>query len=232
MAGKERAQLTRQSETRNGRTAIIEAAEALFAEYGLHGASFRQISEAAKQKNASAIQYHFGSRDQLVEAVFENRMRHVNPKRLALLEAVQPTGGTQESRALVSTWVWPLAEELRPREEGNHYVQFMARATREKQLVIQLAPAGLMTGWFLAADRLKQLMTHLPEQVIRTRLLAASDQCVNCLAAFEAEQAGASPDFELQVETLIDMITAGLMAPMSEASERAMKKRGERRRQS
>lgn len=232
MAGKERAELARQSETRNGRTAIIEAAEALFAEYGLHGASFRQISEAAKQKNASAIQYHFGSRDQLVEAVFENRMRYVNPKRLVLLDEVRPTGGTEEARALVSTWVWPLAEELRPREEGNHYVQFMARAMREKQLVIQLAPAGLMTGWFLAAERLKQLMSHVPEEVIRTRLLAASDQCVNCLAAFEAEQAGASPDFELQVETLIDMITAGLMAPMSEASERAMKKRGERRKQS
>ena len=52
MAGKERAELTRQSETRNGRTAIIEAAEALFAEYGLHGASFRQISEAAKHTHA------------------------------------------------------------------------------------------------------------------------------------------------------------------------------------
>ena len=40
-----------------------------------------------------------------------------------------------------------------------------------------------------------------------------------------AEQAGASPDFELQVETLIDMITAGLMAPMSAATEQAVKRR-------
>ncbi len=224
--------MARQSDTRNGRTAIIEAAEALFAEYGLHGASFRQISEAANQKNASAIQYHFGSRDQLVEAVFENRMRYINPKRLKLLDEVRPTGGSEEARALVSVWVWPIAEELQPREEGNHYVQFLARAAREKQMAIQLAPIDLMTGWFGTTERITRLMPDLPEMVSLTRVLAAGDQCLNCLATFEAEGAGASPEFELQVETLIDMITAGLMAPMSEASERAMKKQGGRHKQS
>ena len=221
MAGKERAELTRQSETRNGRTAIIEAAEALFAEYGLHGASFRQISQAAKQKNASVIQYHFGSRDQLVEAVFENRMRVINPRRLARLDELEQAGRLGEARALISVWTWPLAEELRPRPDGNHYVQFLARTTREKQLAIQLAPIDLMTGWFRATDLLKALISDLPESVVRMRLLAAGDQCVNGLATLEAEYAGASPDFELQVETLIDMITAGLMAPMSEESRQA-----------
>ena len=53
---------------RDGRRAILVAAERMFADYGLHGASLRQISEAAGQKNTSAIQYHFGNRDRLVEA--------------------------------------------------------------------------------------------------------------------------------------------------------------------
>ena len=224
MTGRGHAQLARQSETKNGRTAIIEAAEALFAEYGLHGASFRQISERANQKNASAIQYHFGSRDQLVEAVFEYRMRVVNPKRLKMLGEIDGAGVAGDARALVSVWVWPLAEELRPREEGNHYLQFLARAAKEKQLAIQLAPIELMTGWFGATERITRLLPDLPEKVALTRVLAAGDQCVNCLATFEAEGAGASPDFELQIETLIDMITAGLLAPISEASRRAFEK--------
>ena len=82
-----------------------------------------------------------------------------------------------------------------------------------------------MTGWFGATERLTRLLPDLPEKVALTRILAAGDQCVNCLANFEADGAGASPDFEVQVETLIDMITAGLMAPMSPATEQAMEKR-------
>ena len=65
-------------EARDGRTAILITAERMFAIYGLHGASLRQISEEAGQKNTSAIQYHFGSRDKLIEAVFAMRMTRIN----------------------------------------------------------------------------------------------------------------------------------------------------------
>ena len=73
------------SEQRDSRHTILVAAEKMFADYGLHGASLRQISEAAGQKNTSAIQYHFGSRDRLVEAVFALRMAVINPRRQAAL---------------------------------------------------------------------------------------------------------------------------------------------------
>ncbi|MBY9065842.1 TetR family transcriptional regulator [Hyphomonas sp. WL0036] len=211
------------TETLDGRTALILAAEQLFAEYGLHGASFRQISDAAKQKNGSAIQYHFGTRDRLVEAVFENRMQNINPRRLAMLEEIATAKDTQ-IRSLVSVLVWPLAEELRPRAEGNHYLQFLSRATREKQMVLKLAPWPLMSGWFQAIEALSGLISGLPELIIRQRLLIAADQCVSSLAMFEAEQVGQSPEFSLQVETLIDMITAALLAPVSFQGETEFKK--------
>ena len=65
-------------EKQKGRDAILLAAERLLAEYGMHGASLRQISEAAGQKNTSAIHYHFGSREQLIEAVFIHRMEGIH----------------------------------------------------------------------------------------------------------------------------------------------------------
>lgn len=212
------------NETSDGRLALILAAERLFAEYGLHGASFRQISEAAKQKNGSAIQYHFGTRDRLVEAVFEYRMQAINPRRLAMLDSIFAAGSAPTARALVSVLVWPLAEELRPRTEGNNYLQFLGRAVREKQMVLTLAPWNLMSGWFKAIEALSGLTRHLPEKVAKQRLINAGDQCISGLAMYEAERLGDSPDFALQIETLIDMITAGLIVSLSRESNSELEK--------
>ena len=51
------------------RVAAIDAAEALFAERGLDGVTTREILDAAGQKNQSALQYHFGSREGLILAL-------------------------------------------------------------------------------------------------------------------------------------------------------------------
>lgn len=53
--------------------AIIEAAERLFAVKGFEGASVRDIAHEANT-NVSMISYYFGSKEKLMEAVFENRM--------------------------------------------------------------------------------------------------------------------------------------------------------------
>ena len=203
------------TEQRDSRHTILVAAEKMFADYGLHGASLRQISEAAGQKNTSAIQYHFGSRDRLVEAVFALRMAVINPRRQAALDEVRKAGRIHDVRALVEVMVWPMAEELRPRPEGNHYLQFLTRAARERLLAIELAPPDLMTAWMETITHLSETMRYLPEAIAEARLLLASEQCVSALASFEARDIGASADFEFEVETLIDMIAAGISAPVS-----------------
>jgi AcrR family transcriptional regulator len=50
---------------------IVLAAEGLFAERGIEGVSLRQIGAAAGNGNNSAVQYHFGTKERLVQAVFE-----------------------------------------------------------------------------------------------------------------------------------------------------------------
>ena len=58
------------------RTALLTAAERLFAEHGLDAVSNRQISEAAGQANNYAVGYHFGSRTDLLRALLQS---HVVP---------------------------------------------------------------------------------------------------------------------------------------------------------
>ncbi len=71
---------------------ILDTAEKMFAEHGIAAVSLRSIiSEAGV--NLAAIHYHFGSREGLVEAVFERRVGPINEERIALLDEYEARAG-------------------------------------------------------------------------------------------------------------------------------------------
>src|SRR5437762_7527477 len=70
------------------RSRILDVAEELFGERGLDRVSIRDITRKAKV-NLAAINYHFGSKEDLIAAIFERRVVPVNEARLAALDAVQ-----------------------------------------------------------------------------------------------------------------------------------------------
>jgi AcrR family transcriptional regulator len=69
------------------RDRILDAAEHLFAARGFHGCSIRDITGEADVDVALA-NYHFGSKQGLLEAVFMRRAEDLNAERLARLDAV------------------------------------------------------------------------------------------------------------------------------------------------
>lgn len=50
------------------RQALLDSAEELFAAHGIDAVSNRRIAEHAGNSNHSAVNYHFGSRDELIRA--------------------------------------------------------------------------------------------------------------------------------------------------------------------
>ena len=58
---------------------IINAATKLFAEKGFDGASVRDIAQAA-EVNVAMISYYFGSKEKLMEAVFEEKTNNIRLK--------------------------------------------------------------------------------------------------------------------------------------------------------
>ena len=64
---------------------IIEAAEQLFADKGFDGTSVRNIAEEAGI-NIAMISYYFGSKEKLMEALFEHRTGHIRLKVESLLK--------------------------------------------------------------------------------------------------------------------------------------------------
>jgi len=77
--------------SRPTRERILDAAERLFAARGFHGVSIRDITGAAGVDVALA-NYHFGSKQGLLEAVFMRRAADLNAERLARLDALLATG--------------------------------------------------------------------------------------------------------------------------------------------
>ncbi|HWJ28358.1 MAG TPA: TetR family transcriptional regulator [Flavisolibacter sp.] len=61
------------------KTHILNVAEKLFAQKGFDGTSVRDIAEAACV-NVSMISYYFGSKEKLMESLFEDRTSHIFPK--------------------------------------------------------------------------------------------------------------------------------------------------------
>ena len=68
----------------NTKERILHAAEDLFAQHGFAGTSLRQVTSRA-DVNIAAVNYHFGSKENLVHEVFKHRMDEMSEKRLSAL---------------------------------------------------------------------------------------------------------------------------------------------------
>src|SRR5271163_200520 len=71
------------------KTRILDAAEKLFALKGFEATSLRDITAEA-QVNLAAVNYHFQSKDSLIDAVIVRRIEPVNRRRLEMLAAAGP----------------------------------------------------------------------------------------------------------------------------------------------
>ena len=69
---------------------LVVAADRLIAEHGVDGVSMLQIGAAAGSGNKSAVQYHFGSKEQLVQAIFDHRLPRLIARRSLLVSDRQP----------------------------------------------------------------------------------------------------------------------------------------------
>ncbi|MFC4121924.1 TetR/AcrR family transcriptional regulator [Nonomuraea zeae] len=105
---------------------ILRAAERLFAERGFT-VSLREISVAAGQRNHSAVQYHFGGKAGLIDALYEYRMAPLNLRRLQLIAGLRTGGLERDLPALVEAYVAPLAEHVLAHRGASWYLRFASR---------------------------------------------------------------------------------------------------------
>ncbi|MDF7003068.1 TetR family transcriptional regulator, partial [Escherichia coli] len=108
---------------------ILEATELLFIEFGYEAMSLRQITARAKV-NLAAVNYHFGSKEALMQSVLGRRLDPLNTRRLALLDACEERWSKEQltcDHVLGALFVPALQMARNPDTGGPAFLRLMGR---------------------------------------------------------------------------------------------------------
>jgi AcrR family transcriptional regulator len=198
---------------------IVRTAERLFAARGVDGVSLRQIGAAAGNGNNSAVQYHFGSKDQLVQAIFEYRLPGLQERRRILTAARRPVG--------LSSWLecyaLPILEHSE--EEGSHYLSFIATLQQQgRRDVFDRIPDEFQASTRTFRDHVAAELSHIPEPLRSHRITQAMAFTVHSAADRQRARAVNQPmlPFALYVADLFDALLGFLQTPASSAALAAL----------
>lgn len=198
---------------RQGRTALINAAERLIAEHG-PAVSLRQVVVAAGQRNSAAVRYHFGTREDLIAAVVDERQAVFEPQRLELLAGLEALDdGTPHG--LVGALLTPVFRHQRAGRTSFH-ARFMEKIRDYPG--ITLVDRADWAGTTLILHRLAPGRSGVPheQRAIRTRALVS---VVFALLADLERQTFATERARAAAErTAVDMVVAAALispAPQS-----------------
>lgn len=185
------------------RERLLDEAERLFARSGIQGTTTREVTTAAGQRNASAVSYHFGSRQGLLWELLARRGAPVDVERGELRDQA---GEAPELVELVRCLVVPYVSLLHD-VRGRSYLRIVAQLR------------GRFAAWRVESDEattrhLGRILDEIesrpeaPLAVRRERVVGL----IMLLTAAVAERArtvddGATPtlDHEAFVENLIQM---------------------------
>jgi AcrR family transcriptional regulator len=178
--------------------ALLDAAERLIAEHGFE-VPLRDIAKAAGQRNNSAVNYHFRSRQDLVDAVVARRLLPMELERERMLDELDADA---DPHALMRVLVLPLL-----RLESTHYARFL-------QVVGPRLRTEPMNSAETAWPRVLDALSHaVPggDRRTRHRRVASVATAMFALAA-EHERAAQDGTGADDLEEIVHMLAAMLTA--------------------
>jgi len=199
---------------------LVRTAERLIGLHGLDAVSLRQIGQAAGTTNNSAVQYHFGTKDRLVQAIFEYRLPQITERR-RVLRAQAPTGNL---RAVVEAHLRPMVELAEGTD--SYYMMFLEHLQGygiAEHPFSRLPPAD-QASHHEYLRIVGGLLVDLPPVIRSTRITQALAICVHASADRERARHYAAPvlPLALHVTALFDGIIGFLTAPLSDVTSAAL----------
>lgn len=158
------------------RRRFIEAGQALFAARSIDSVSLNEITVAAGQKNRNALQYHFGSREGLLQAIIDMHAARVDALRRPYL-AARPDDGGSRARAAARALVCPLVDYVGENPAAIDYIKILSQMAALNSPLLN--PDTTSSIRFQQNEKLERLitdaLTHLaPEEIQRRLFLTVS----------------------------------------------------------
>ncbi len=205
------------------KTRILDQAERLFAEQGFRNTSLRTLTERARV-NLAAVNYHFDSKDGLLQAVLERRLRPLNQLRQQRIDEVLAEAHLRQEqpsvRDLVSAFVIPTLEFGASSRGAGHFLQLIGRTWNEPDEKVRsavLEQVRPLISNFSAA--LGMALPQLPENILRLRLMFLLSSLGYIMSSGSnsppLQDTGTDqPDKQLTTREFMKFILAGLEAPL------------------
>ncbi|XPF93956.1 TetR/AcrR family transcriptional regulator [Colwellia sp. RE-S-Sl-9] len=112
---------------------ILDAAEHLFAVNGFNGTSLREITSQA-EVNLAAVNYHFGSKKELIKAVMSRYMNELSPRLENTLKQICDDDKKPTLIEVFSAFVEPLLWLNQFKENGtSNFLQLLGRGYTDSQ---------------------------------------------------------------------------------------------------
>lgn len=179
------------------RERLLDCAEELLTTAGYDAVSVRAICAAAGA-NVAAVHYHFGTKDDLVVALLNDRLP---PYWAEQLDALGPTSTTGD---VVDALLAPFVT-LAATERGRTRLHLLGRVVRD-------APDTPWPGQWTTLSSWQPLLGHLDPPTARRRWAIAFDLILTSFS-----RSGQPPLSDAAVAALRDFVVAGLSAPAGTA---------------
>ncbi|MDQ2694919.1 MAG: TetR family transcriptional regulator [Pseudomonadota bacterium] len=152
------------------RERILDAAEALFADHGFADTSLRAITGRAGV-NLAAVNYHFGSKEALIQEVFVRRLGPLNREQLRRLARLEEAGCPALEQVL-EAFIAPAMElYLDAHQGGARFIRLLGRTYVASSLALRdfiHHQYSDVLERFLAL--LRRVLPQLPEQELCWRM--------------------------------------------------------------
>lgn len=204
------------------RLAIIRAAEALFVERGFDAVSLREISAAAGQGNNSAVNYHFGSREGLVDAILERHSGPIQARYVAQIEILERMG-TLTPRTLMEILALPIIAKLDDEDGGWAYLSLCAQLSVSPHMPL-VSRRVAQTPEVLQLSKAMWSFVNAPPEVHLFRLERLATMIYVSVVQWHrlVSQGMAHVPREVFEQDLIDCLVDVLERPPSEATKKAL----------
>lgn len=204
------------------KTRILDAAEELFIDVGYEGMSLRQITSAA-EVNLAAVNYHFGGKEALIQAVLSRRLDQLNTDRLELLSSFETAKGAELTTEHVLVAMFLPALRMAGNKElgGQRFLRFIGRAYTDVSPVVKDFTAVhyvASLGRFFEA--FQRTLPHLPRAELGFRLHFAMGALSSVLSGGNTNRLlqdftqGYAEDELIIIGRLASLMVAALKAPL------------------
>jgi AcrR family transcriptional regulator len=202
------------------KTRILDAAELLFMEHGFEATSLRQLTSAAGV-NLAAVNYHFGSKEELFQAVLTRRLDPMNQERIDLLEKVEREAGGKmlSCEEVLFAMLIPALRLARDEQRGGkNFLKVLGRAYADPAPFIRHFLSEQYAGMIgRYKEAFLRALPHLSRQELTWRLHFVMGALSYTLAGTDAlklfAQVGSVDNDELLLQRLAPFLVAGLKAP-------------------